>query len=195
MKETINSVLNTHIEGMNSLLESNYDEDMSKIIDTMLESLNKGNKILIAGNGGSASDAQHFAGELVGRFLLEREGIPAIALNTDTSVLTCLGNDYGYDKVFSRQVEALGNAGDVFIGISTSGNSQNIIEAVNMAKRKNIKTIGFLGKDGGKLKDICDINLTIPFKSTARVQEAHITSIHIICEIVEKAIAERTNNG
>ncbi len=191
MKETINNVLNEHIEGMKSLYEDNYIEDLEKIVNLQLESLNNGGKILIAGNGGSASDAQHFAGELVGRFLLEREGIPAIALNTDTSVLTCLGNDYGYDKVFSRQVEALGKKGDVFIGISTSGNSQNIIEAVEMAKKKGIKTIGFLGKDGGKLKNMCDMNLIIPFKSTARVQEAHIMSIHIICEIIEKIIAEK----
>ena len=191
MKEIINNVLNTHIEAMKTLLESDYNSVMQQIINIQLECLNNGGKILIAGNGGSASDAQHFAGELVGRFLLEREGMPVIALNTDTSVLTCLGNDYGYNKVFSRQVEALGNPGDVFIGISTSGNSENIIEAVNIAKEKGLKTIGFLGKDGGKLKDICDKSLIIPFKSTARVQEAHITSIHIICEIIEQTIVER----
>lgn len=191
MNETISNVLNTHIEGMKSLLESDYTSVLEKIINIQIECLENKGKILIAGNGGSASDAQHFAGELVGRFLLEREGLPAIALNTDTSVLTCIGNDYGYNKVFSRQVEALGNPNDVFIGISTSGNSENIIEAVEMAKAKGMKTIGLLGKNGGKLKNMCDISLVIPFNSTARVQEVHITSIHIICEIVERVIASK----
>ncbi len=191
MEKTINNVLDTHIEGMKSLKENGYIEDLKNVIEIQLESLNNGGKILIAGNGGSASDAQHFAGELVGRFLLEREGIPAIALNTDTSVMTCLGNDYGYDSIFARQIEAIGNEGDVFIGISTSGNSKNIIEAVEMAHKKGITTIGFLGKDGGILKNMCDANLIIPFKSTARVQEAHIMSIHIICEIIEEIMAEK----
>lgn len=191
MKEIINSILNTHIKEMKKLQESDYSKIVEQIIKLQIECIKKGGKILIAGNGGSASDAQHYAGELVGRFLLERKGLPMIALNTDTSVLTCLGNDYGYNKVISRQVEALGNKGDIFIGISTSGNSENIIEAVKVAKEKGLKSIGFLGKDGGKLKQLCDENLIIPFESTARVQEAHITTIHIMCEIIEKEIVGR----
>lgn len=191
MKKIIKARLNEHLENLQKLLDSSYCDMLEKIILLQIETLTSGNKILIAGNGGSASDAQHYAGEIVGRFLMERKGMPAISLSTDTSVLTCISNDYGYNKVFSRQVEALGISGDLFIGISTSGNSENIIEAVKEAKNKGLKTIGLLGKNGGKLKDICDISLIIPFESTARVQEAHILAIHTICEIVEKVMAEK----
>lgn len=186
MKEQINEILDEHINKISSLREGNFINIIEEIVTAQINALKDGKKILIAGNGGSASDAQHYAGEIVGRFFLEREGMPAISLNTDTSVLTCIGNDYGYDKVFSRQVEALGNEGDVFVGISTSGNSKNVIEAVNKAKSKNILTIGFLGKDGGELASLCDISLIVPFKSTPRIQEAHIIAIHTICELVEK---------
>ncbi|MGE5455578.1 MAG: D-sedoheptulose 7-phosphate isomerase [Ignavibacteriales bacterium] len=189
MKERISEILEEHICNISLLREGEYISTIEKIVATQIKALKDGKKILIAGNGGSASDAQHFAGEIVGRFLLERKGMPAISLSTDTSVLTCIGNDYGYDKVFSRQVEALGNEGDIFIGISTSGNSNNVIEAVEEAKKQKMITIGFLGKDGGKLASMCDISLIIPFKITARVQEAHIIAIHTICELVEKEMA------
>lgn len=186
MKEEINNIVQTHITNMNKIKEEVFIENLERVINIQLESLKKSGKILIAGNGGSASDAQHFAGELVGRFLLERTALPAIALNTDTSVMTCIGNDYGFEEIFARQVEALGTKGDVFIGISTSGNSQNIIKAVEKARQRNLTTIGLLGRDGGKLKDLCDISIIVPFDSTARVQEAHITLIHIMCEMIEK---------
>lgn len=193
MKERINEVINTQMENLKNLKDTNYRDTIIEISNNIIECIKSGGKILIAGNGGSAADAQHFAAELVGRFVMERSGIPAIALTTDTSILTCMGNDYGYNSIFSRQIEAIGSNNDIFIGISTSGNSENIIVAVSKAKEKGIKVIGFLGKDGGKLLDMCDSSLLLNYKDTARVQEHHIMSIHLICEFVEKAIAEYRN--
>ncbi len=190
MKELIKERFRQSIDNLTSLSESSYIDDLNDVADTVVNAINAGNKIMIAGNGGSAADAQHFAAELVGRFLKERRGLPAIAFTTDSSILTCVGNDYDFDKVFSRQVEALGNQGDVFIGISTSGNSENVVNAVLAAKEKNIITIGFLGKDGGKLKCMCDKKLIVPCNTTARVQEAHELSYHIICEIVDEKLLE-----
>lgn len=134
----------------------------------------------------SAANSQHFAAEIVGRFKLERKGLPAIALTTDISILTAIGNDYGFDRIFERQVEALGKEGDVLAGISTSGNSENVIKAANKAKEMGIYTIGLLGKGGGKLKDIVDLALVVPSNDTARIQECHLTIYHVICEEVEK---------
>jgi len=144
-----------------------------------------GHKIMFCGNGGSAADAQHWAAEIVGRFQKERRGMPAIALTVDTSVLTAIANDYGYERVFSRQVEALGNEGDVLVALSTSGNSPNVLAAVEEAKDKGIKTIGMTAAGGGKMAEICDVCLTIPDKVTARAQEMHSLIGHILCEIVE----------
>lgn len=146
--------------------------------------LRSGRKILIAGNGGSAADAQHIAAELVGRFEKERRGMPAIAITTDTSALTAIANDYGYHRVFARQIEALGNHGDVFIGISTSGNSANIVEAVNVAKQKGLSCIS-MGGAAGKLPELCDIAICVPSQRTARIQESHIMIGHIICALIE----------
>lgn len=143
-------------------------------------------KILIAGNGGSAADAQHFAAEIVARFKRERKGYPAIALTTDSSIITAWSNDYAFETVFSRQVEALGQEGDVFIGISTSGNSKNIIEAVKRAKEMNITTICLLGNNGGALKDIIDLSIIVPSANTPRIQEVHTLLVHIISEEIEK---------
>ena len=182
------SVLKEQENNLGTLMVSDYAEKINDISEQIIECLKKGNKILVAGNGGSASDAQHFAGEIVGRFLFDRDALAAICLNTDTSVMTCIANDYGYDDIFSRQIEGIGNDGDIFIGISTSGNSKNIVKAVESAKRKNISTICFLGKDGGILKEVSDDYLLIPYQSTARVQEHHIMSIHLICQIVERSI-------
>lgn len=187
--ELINNVINEQIKNLEALRNSNYNEKIESISNILIKCLKNGNKILIAGNGGSASDAQHFAGEIVGRFLLERKGLSCVCLNTDTSVMTCVANDYGYEDVFARQIEGIGQKGDVFIGISTSGNSKNIVKAVEKSKEMGITTIGFLGKDGGNLKGMVDEDLVIPYKSTARVQEHHIMSIHLICEIVEKEMA------
>jgi len=160
-------------------------EETSK---TIISSIKSGNKILICGNGGSAADSQHFAAELISRFKKERPSIPAIALTTDTSILTAIGNDYSFDKVFSRQVEGLGQKGDILIGISTSGNSKDVIEAFNIAKNKGIKTIALLGCDGGKTKGTTDIEITVPSNNTPRVQECHITIIHIICNLIEQEL-------
>ena len=141
---------------------------------------------MLMGNGGSAADAQHIAAELVGRFKKERKAMPALALTVDTSSLTALGNDYGFDTIFERQVEALANKNDTVIGISTSGNSENIIRAVNKANSIGAFTIGLLGNDGGKLKDAVNLPIIIPSNDTARIQEVHITIGHIICEIIEE---------
>ncbi len=146
------------------------------------------NKTILAGNGGSAADAQHIAAELVGRYGFDRPSIPSLALTTDTSCLTAIGNDYGYDKVFSRQLEGMGQNGDLFIGISTSGNSKNIINAFEVAKQKGIKTVALVGKDGGEMAKIADIALVVPSDSTPRIQESHILIGHIICDIIEKEI-------
>ena len=161
---------------------------IKKAGELCLDTLKQNKKILIAGNGGSAADAQHFSAELTGRFEKERISLPAIALTTDTSALTAIGNDYGYEYIFSRQLEGLGNKGDVFIGISTSGNSHNIIEAIKKAKEKNIKIITLSGKNGGKMKDLGDINIIIPSSNTPRIQEMHIMVLHMICEIIDDGL-------
>lgn len=147
-----------------------------------------GNKTLIAGNGGSAADAQHIAGEFVSKFYFDRPGLASLALTTDTSIITAIGNDYGYDKLFSRQIEANGVAGDMFIGISTSGNSANVLEALKACKEKGIITVGFTGETGGKMSELCDYCIKIPSPETPRVQEAHILIGHIICAVVEEAL-------
>lgn len=145
-------------------------------------------KTILAGNGGSAADAQHIAAELVGRYGFDRPSIPSLALTTDTSNLTAIGNDYGYDFVFSRQLEGMGQEGDIFIGISTSGNSKNILNAFESAKRKNIFTIALTGRDGGEMAQVADIALVVPSESTPRIQESHILIGHILCDIIEKEI-------
>lgn len=147
--------------------------------------LKTGHKILLIGNGGSAADAQHIAAEFTGRFVKERTPLPAIALTTDTSALTAIGNDYGYEQVFSRQVKALGNAGDILIAISTSGNSPSILSAVEAAKEKGIITIGLSGKDGGDLKNLCNLALVVPSDITAHIQEMHILIGHLFCAYVD----------
>ena len=157
-----------------------------EVVHFIAESLKSDNKIMILGNGGSAADAQHIAGEWVGHFQRERKPLPAIALTTDTSALTAIGNDYGFDQIFARQVRALGRKGDVPIGISTSGNSQNVIQAVKVAKKKGLITVSLTGCSGGKLAKLTDINIDIPSKITARIQESHICIAHCICELVEE---------
>ena len=146
------------------------------------------NKTILAGNGGSAADAQHIAAEMVGRYGFDRPSLPSLALTTDTSALTAIGNDYGYDQIFSRQLEGMGQDGDLFIGISTSGNSENIIRAFESAKKKNIFTVALVGRDGGKMAEIADISLIVPSDSTPRIQESHILIGHILCDIIEKEI-------
>jgi len=177
------------IEARDILLNEELNKSIEEAIEAIITSLRDGNKVLVAGNGGSASDAQHFTGELVGRFLKERRALPAIALSTNTSILTAIGNDYSFEKIFSRQVEALGIKGDVFIVISTSGNAKNLIEGVEVAKRLSIKTIGLLGNDGGKLGKLVDIPIIVPLSKTPRIQEIHEIIIHTMCEIVEEVLS------
>jgi len=155
-----------------------------------IDSLNQNGKVLIFGNGGSAADAQHIAAELVGRYKVERKGLAAIALTTDTSALTAIGNDYGYDRVFDRQVEALASQGDIVIGISTSGNSANVISALALAKELDCKTIGLSGRSGGEMNVVCDVNLVVPAEDTPRIQEMHIVIGHTLCHLIEQAFSE-----
>ncbi len=154
----------------------------------VVEAYRDGKKLILAGNGGSAADAQHIAAEFVVRYKMERRSLPAIALNTDTSVLTATGNDYHFDQIFSRQMEGHGQKGDVFIAITTSGNSPNILRAVEVAKKIGVYTIGLTGKGGGRLKDIVDLAIVIPSDSTERIQEAHITIGHIISNLAEREL-------
>lgn len=170
------------------LEECGYIDKVEKIADVMQAHMKCNHKVLLAGNGGSAADAQHFAGEMVGRFLREREAVPAIALTTDSSVVTCIANDYGYDNVFARQVEGLGRQGDIFVAISTSGNSLNLVKALQAAKKKEMITIGLLGKEGGKMKEVCDYALIVPSQSTPRIQEIHTLTVHILCELLEEEL-------
>ena len=158
-----------------------------KVSEKVEQALRQGNKVMLAGNGGSAADSQHIAAEFVSRFEFDRPGLPSIALTTDTSMLTAIGNDYGYEQVFARQVQANGRAGDVFIGISTSGNSKNVVLAVEECQRMGIYTVALCGA-GGKLKDLCDAALPVPSTHTPRIQENHILIGHAICALVEEAI-------
>lgn len=159
-----------------------------KAAEVITACLKSGGKLLFFGNGGSAADAQHLAAEFVGRFVIERKGLPAIALTTDSSILTAVGNDYGFDQVFSRQLEALGRPGDVAIGISTSGNSPNVIDALARARKIGLTGIGLAGKDGGKMPQTADISIIVPSAVTARIQECHIAIGHIWCELVDSAV-------
>jgi len=159
--------------------------DIETACQMMTTTIKNGNKVLLAGNGGSAADAQHIAAELSGRFVKDRKALPGIALTTDTSAITSIANDYGYDFVFSRQLAALAQPGDLFIGISTSGNSQGILNAFMTAKEMNCKTLGLSGRDGGKMNGLCDLNIIVPSPITARIQEMHILIGHILCKAVD----------
>lgn len=176
-----------HLEVVNAVSEQ-LARGIEQLALAVAATLRHGGKLLVMGNGGSAADAQHLAAELVGRFLLERRALPAIALTTDTSILTAVGNDYGFDEVFARQVEALAAAGDLVLGISTSGHSANVIKALAAAREKGCHTVGLLGRDGGRIAGMVDLALTVPSQETPRIQEAHQLIIHIICDLVEKEL-------
>jgi D-sedoheptulose 7-phosphate isomerase len=177
------------VETKNAILaDTTLLEKIDRAAQVITNAYRKGNKTLLAGNGGSAADAQHIAGEFVSRFYFDRPGIPSIALTTDTSILTAIGNDYGYDKLFSRQVQVQGVAGDVFIGISTSGNSENVVKALEVCREKNIFSIGLTGGKIGHMDELCDICIKVPSSETPRIQESHILIGHIICCIVEENI-------
>lgn len=183
----LSELINYHIEVIEKLQKNNLD-DIQHFAVMCSHALKNGNTIFFMGNGGSAADSQHLAAEFVGRFVRERRGFPAIALTTDTSILTAVGNDYGFDAVFARQVEALARCGDVVVGISTSGNSPNVVKAIEAAKALGAKTIGLTGMSGGKLESLCDLCISVPSKVTARVQEAHILIGHIVCEYVDNEV-------
>lgn len=179
--------LDVHIEVM-AQVKATLCAPISDCVVQCCETLSTGGKILVMGNGGSAADAQHLAAELVGRFILERKALPAIALTTDTSILTAIGNDYGFENIFSRQVEALGSPGDLLFGISTSGNSTNCISALRQAKTMGLRTVGLLGGHGGAMADMVDLSVIVPSEETPRVQEAHATIIHLLCDLIEKQL-------
>jgi D-sedoheptulose 7-phosphate isomerase len=175
------------IEVKRRLLESHVPA-IEKAAAMAVECLKGGNKLLFFGNGGSASDSQHLAAEFVGRYEGERRALPAIALTTDTSILTAVGNDYGYDRVFVRQLEALGRSGDLAFAITTSGNSPNVLAAVARCRQLGIRTIGLTGRSGGRLKDVVDLPIVIPSEKTSRIQECHIMIGHILCELVDESL-------
>jgi len=166
---------------------------VGRIVDAIVQALRAGKKLLIAGNGGSAADAQHIAGEFVSRFCFDRGPLPAIALTTDTSLLTAIGNDYGFDQVFERQVRGIGTRGDVFLAISTSGRSPNVLTALRAAREMGIVTIGFTGASGGSMGDLCDICLQAPSDETPQIQQIHIVAYHAVCGEVEKAMFGKTS--
>jgi D-sedoheptulose 7-phosphate isomerase len=193
MDHSLKKYINDQVKKSYEVKQAIYADEklMQSIQDVCLKVVDvykQNRKTLIAGNGGSAADAQHIAGEFVSKFYFDRPGLASLALTTDTSILTAIGNDYGYDKLFSRQVQANGVEGDIFIGLSTSGNSQNIIEALLECKEKGIITVGVTGKDGGLMKDLCDYCICVPSQETPRIQESHILIGHIICAVVEEAI-------
>jgi D-sedoheptulose 7-phosphate isomerase len=183
---TIIEELQDHQQLIQKVIDS-LTGDIEVACEMIVAALKNGHKVLLAGNGGSAADAQHIAAELSGRFVKERRALPGIALTTDTSALTSIANDYGYEHVFSRQVEALAGAADLFIGISTSGNSEGILNAFNKARELKCKTLGLSGRDGGKMNGLCDLNIVVPSAITARIQEMHILIGHILCKAVDDA--------
>ena len=181
----IEDILNDSILVKRGIIK-NQISVIEKISQVIIRAFKDGKKILIFGNGGSAADSQHFAAELVGRFQKERGAMAAIALTTDTSIITSLANDYGFESVFTRQIESLGDKGDVALGMSTSGKSENIINAFKKAKKLGLATVALTGKDGSALSDLCDISLVVNSSKTARIQEAHATIIHVLCELAEE---------
>ncbi len=188
MRDKIKDIFLENIQVKEELLRSGIGQ-IVEIADMIIECLKKNGKVILFGNGGSASDSQHIAAELVGRFKRDRAALAAIALTTNTSILTSLANDYGYEVVFSKQMEALGQKNDVAIGISTSGKAKNVALGIKQAKKMGIKTIALTGGDGGDIAKLADLSLIVPSSSTARIQETHILIAHIVCELVEQAAA------
>jgi len=189
MKSEIEQLINNSAEIIKKT--SSLSGEIQKVINEIIRCLKNGNKVIIFGNGGSAADAQHIAAEFIGRFELERKSLAAIALTTDTSVITSLSNDYDYDMVFSRQCESLVSKGDVVIGISTSGNSKNVYEGIKTSKNKGASIIALLGNKGGKIKELSDISIIVDSSITSQIQEAHRVIYHIICKIVERQLSEK----
>jgi len=189
MSELIKNILKESCEVKQKVIDDDrLIQVIQNVSDACIKALRNGNKILFAGNGGSASDAQHIAAELVGRYEMDRKGLPALALTTNISELTAISNDYGYDDVFKRQVQALGRSGDIFFGLSTSGNSPNVVNAITECKQLGLVTVAMTGESGGKLKSMSHYCINVPSKNTARIQETHITIGHIICKAIEDTI-------
>lgn len=186
MRNIINQEFALHLETIQAVMGT-MEESLEEASRLVIKTLKQGNKVLLCGNGGSASDAQHIAAELTGRYKTTRKGLAGLALTTDTSALTAIGNDFGYERIFDRQVQALANEGDLLIGISTSGNSANVLSALKEAKSLGCKTLGFSGRDGGEMNELCDINLIVPSNDTPRIQEMHILFGHTICHLVDEA--------
>ncbi len=189
----MDKIITKYLKDSKSSLDKLIKSDKKKLIATaklLIKSLNNNKKILICGNGGSASDSQHFAAELVGRFKKNRKSFPAISLNTDTSAITAIGNDYGFSKIFSRQIEGIGNKGDILFAISTSGNSKNIIEAAIAANKKKIKIVGLTGKNESDLEKKSNLCIKVPSNTTAHIQELHIIVIHLLCSLIEFEILD-----
>jgi len=189
MREKIKDILLESIQVKEEILRNQIGQ-IAEIAQLMIDCLKKDGKVIVFGNGGSAGDSQHIAAELVGRFKKDRSALAGIALTTNTSVLTSLANDYGYDVVFSRQIEALGKKNDVALGISTSGKARNVALGIKQAKKMGIKTVALSGGDGGEIVKLADVSLVVPSKITARIQEAHITIAHIICEMIEQELCQ-----
>ena len=187
MKKIIIDQFDEHL-GVSIKSKNNLIDDIVIISKVVIKTIKSGNKLIFCGNGGSAADSQHIAAEFVGRFKKERKGLPAIAITTDTSIITAIGNDYGYDKTFQRQIESIANKGDLLFGITTSGNSLNVINGIKAAKKIGCKTVGFSGNNGGEMKKYCDLSIIVPSNDTARIQEIHILIGHIICEITDQKI-------
>lgn len=186
MDKYINTQIDEVIDNLAEL--KNSAGTIQQIANICIEAIQNEHKIIFCGNGGSAAQSQHLVAELVGRYKLERPAINALSLTVDTSNLTAIGNDYGYDKVFSRQLEGIGQTGDILFGLSTSGNSQNIVSAFETAQEKEIRTIALVGKKGGRMKEIADFALSVPAETSAHVQELHITVGHILCDLIEKTL-------
>ena len=189
MRDRIKDIFLESIRVKEQLLHNNIGE-IIEIAEIVIDSLKKNGKLILFGNGGSASDSQHIAAELIGRFKKDRNALAAIALTTNTSILTSLANDYGYDIIFAKQIEALGQKNDVVLAISTSGKAKNVIAGVKQAKKMGLKTIALTGGDGGEIAKLADVTLLVPSNITARIQEAHITIGHIICELIEQTLCQ-----
>ena len=187
MREDIVKRIEENIGVKKSILnDAHLIDTIERAATVVVNAIKNGNKVIFCGNGGSAADSQHLAAELIGKFYFNRRSLPAISLTVNTSIITAIGNDFGFEKVFSRQLEGVGKAGDVLIGLSTSGNSENVVEAFRLAKELGISTVAFTGESGGILRNLADILINVPSNDTPRIQEAHIMVGHIICELVEK---------
>lgn len=185
LNEFVRAEIRSSLEAKEALLQEELLAQIVAIANAVVNAFKSGKKLLVAGNGGSAADAQHIAAEFVGRYNFDRTALPCLALTTDTSILTAVSNDLGYSRIFVRQVQALGKEGDVFLAISTSGNSNNLLEAIKESKNRGMKVVGFTGAKGGKMLGLCDYCIAVPSTVTPRIQEAHILIGHIICAIVE----------